>query len=32
MKITIKRLDDNKREIIIDSNNYYDELVGDLNV
>lgn len=32
MKITIKRIDDNMREIIIDSNNYYDELVGDLNV
>ncbi len=32
MKITIKRIDDNMREIVIDSNNYYDELVGDLNV
>ncbi len=32
MKINIKRLDDFKREIIIDGNNYYDGLVGDLNV
>jgi tRNA threonylcarbamoyladenosine biosynthesis protein TsaE len=32
MKINIKRIDDNKREITIDSNNFYDRLVGDLNV
>ena len=32
MKITIKRIDDNKREITIDGNEYYDELVGDINV
>ncbi len=30
MKITIKRIDDFKREIIIDSNDYYDKLVGDI--
>ena len=32
MKITIKRVDDNKREITIDGNSYYDGLVGDLDV
>lgn len=32
MKITIKRIDDNKREITIDGNSYYDGLVGDLDV
>ena len=32
MKITIKRVDDNKREITIDGNSYYDALVGDLDV
>lgn len=32
MKITIKRLDDCKREITIDGNGYYDRIVGELNV
>lgn len=32
MKITIKRVDDNKREITVDGNSYYDGLVGDLDV
>lgn len=32
MKITIKRIDDTKREITIDGNGYYDGIVGDLNV
>lgn len=32
MKITIRRVDDNKREITIDGNSYYDGLVGDLDV
>lgn len=32
MKITIKRLDDYKREITIDGNGYYDGIVGEINV
>ena len=32
MIITIKRIDDFKREITVDGNGFYDELVGDLGV
>ncbi len=31
LKITIKRIDDTKREITLDSNGFYDDLVGGLD-